>query len=139
MTNQKSFNSVHSGNEKPLSRKQREAIPCIIGARYLEDGCRKAGLSKGTLFRWMKDEIFKATLARQREAIIAESLQRLKLAITQAVDGLTELVESEEKGIKLRACEKVLDLFFKVKEATDIEERLDAIEKVMAEMKSRTL
>ena len=117
-TDSKPSDSVQSGIEKALSRKQREAIPHLVGARSYEAGCKKAGLAKGTLYKWLRDETFKTALERQREAIIAESLQRLKLAITKAVDGLTELVESEEKGIKLKACEKVLDFFFKVRQTS---------------------
>ena len=127
---------VKFGSEKPLSRKQREAIPHLLGARSYEAGCKKAGLSKGTFYRWLKEEAFKTALERQREEIIKESLQRLKFAITKSVDGLTELVESEEKGIRLRACEKIVDFFFKVKEVEELEGRLEKIERIILERRS---
>jgi hypothetical protein len=112
-----------------LTRKQREAIPFLVGARSLEGGRAKAKLSKSTLYKWLKDEAFKAELKRQREAVISEALDRLKAAIGQAVEGLTGLMDADEKNIKIRACERVLDFFLKAKELEEIEERLSELEK----------
>jgi len=112
-----------------LTRKQREAIPFLIGARSLEEGREKAKLSKSTLYKWLKDEAFKTELNRQREAVISEALDRLKAAIGQAVEGLTGLMNADEKNIRLRACERVIEFFVKTKELEEIETRLTELEK----------
>jgi len=112
-----------------LTRKQREAIPHLIGARSLEAGRKKAKLSKSTLYKWLQDETFKADLDRQREAIISEALDRLKASIGKAVEVLTGLMDAPEKNIKIRACERVLEFFLKAKEIEEIEARLSELEK----------
>ena len=38
-----------------LSRKQREAIPSLIGARSLEEGRKRAKVGQRTLYRWLKE------------------------------------------------------------------------------------
>jgi tetrahydromethanopterin S-methyltransferase subunit G len=115
-----------------LTRKQREAIPHLIGARSLEEGRINAKVSKTTLYEWLKDETFNAELERQRETVISEALNRLKAAIGKAVEELTGLMDSTEESIKLRACDKVLDHFLKVKEIEEIETRLSELEKTVA-------
>lgn len=119
-----------------LTRKQKEAIPHLIGTRSMEEGRVKAKLSKSTLYQWLKDETFKAELKRQREDMIAEALDRLKRAITTAVQGLTELMGAPEKNIKIRACERTLEFFFRAKELEEIEERLETVEKIVLERRT---
>ena len=129
-------NTKLNGFEQGLSRKQVEAIPYLVGARSLEEGCRKARVAKSTLYQWLKDEPFRKELARHREQITSEALERLKASITRAVDGLIELVGDKDKGIRFRAIEKVLDFFMKVKEADELEARLEKVERVMLERRT---
>ncbi len=116
-----------------LTRKQRECIPWLIGARSLEEGRLKAKVSKATLYKYLKDSAFKAELERQREAVTKEALDRLKAALGKAVDELAGLIDADEKNIRLRACERVIDFFMKTKELSEIEERLTAIEKALSQ------
>ncbi len=125
-----------NGFEQSLTRKQLEAIPRLVGARSFEEGCRKARVAKSTLYQWLKDETFKNELEKQREVVIREALERLKTSITMAVDGLIELAGDNEKGIRLRAIEKILDFFFKVTEIEEIEARLQKVERVMLERRT---
>lgn len=90
-----------------------------------------AGITKQTWYNWMKDEGFKEEVHLRREAIVAESLERLKIAVTGAVEGLTELVDAEESNIRLRACGQVLDYFMKARELEDMERRLLVLERAI--------
>ena len=45
------------GTTPVLTRKQREAIPYLVGARSLEQGCKEAKLGKTTLYAWLKDQL----------------------------------------------------------------------------------
>ena len=122
--------------QNPLTRKQIEAIPYLVGAKSLEEGCRKAKVAKTTLYQWLKNESFKTELERTRERVTREALDRLKAAITRAVEGLIHLAQDKNKSIRLRACEKVIDFFLKVKEADEIEGRLEKIEKIILERRT---
>jgi hypothetical protein len=116
-----------------LTRKQKECIPWLIGARSLEEGRLKARVSKATLFKWLKEDAFKAELDHQREIVISEALDRLKASLGKAVDELAGLIDAEEKNIKIRACERVIDFFLKTKELSEIEGRLSALENAVTE------
>jgi hypothetical protein len=116
-----------------LTRKQRECIPHLIGAKSLEEGRLKAKVSKATLFKWLKEDTFKAELDRQREIVISEALDRLKASLSKAVDELAGLIDADEKNIKIRACERVIEYFMKTKELSEIEARLNTLEKALAE------
>jgi hypothetical protein len=111
-----------------LNNRQKHAIPLVLAARSIEEGCRAAGLAKRTWYNWMRDEALKEAISGYREQVISDALERLKSAITFAVEGLTGLVEAEEKNIRLRACSEVLDYFIKARELEDMDRRVSALE-----------
>jgi hypothetical protein len=115
--NDKELNSLEE--TQTLTRKQRAVIPHIIGAKSLEAGCRAANVAKPTVYRWLKDKNFRSELERARAEVTREAFDRLRAGVTTAVDGLLEMAEDKgekNKSLRLRACEKILDLSLKVKE-----------------------
>jgi hypothetical protein len=90
-----------------------------------------AGIAKRTWYNWMHDEGFKEALNEHREAESSEALDRLKATLTAAVEGLSGLVDAEEKTIRLKACAEVIDYFLKLREIDDIERRLAALERAI--------
>jgi len=116
-------------NFASLNRRQVHAIPSVLAAKSIEEGCRTVGIAKRTWYNWMHDEGFKAAVYEGREALSSEALDRLKAALTRAVEGLTGLVEAEEKNIRLKACSEVIDYFLKAGKLEDLERRLAALER----------
>lgn len=90
-----------------------------------------ARITRQTWYTWMKNEAFREEVHLRREAIVAESLDRLKTAVTDAVEGLTDLVDAQESSVRLRACGQVLDYFMKARELEDMERRLTLLEKAI--------
>ena len=114
-----------------LNNRQKHAIPLILAARSIEEGCRAAGIAKQTWYRWMNDEALKEAVSLYRAQVISDALERLKTAVTFAVEGLSGLVEAEEKNIRLKACSEVLDYFMKAREIEDMERRLSVLERAV--------
>jgi hypothetical protein len=114
-----------------LTARQRRAIPLVLSARNIEEGCRTAKITTQTWYTWLREEGFKAEVDRQREVVISEALDRLKAAVNEAVERLTALMGAEEKNIRLRACERVLEYFLKTKEIEEIEQRVCELEKAI--------
>ena len=114
-----------------LTNRQKYSIPLILAARSIEEGCRMAGIAKRTWYNWMRDEGFKEAVSERREAVSSEALDHLKAALTRAVEGLTGLVDAQEKNIRLRACAEVIDYFMKARELEDMERRLSALERAI--------
>ena len=126
-----SSNSQIPSNSVKLSSRQKHAIPLVLAAHSVEEGCRSAGITKQTWYNWMRDQALSEAVCQCREGVVSEALDRLKTAVVFAVDGLAGLVEAEEKSIRLRACGQVLDYFMKARELEDMERRLSALERVV--------
>jgi len=109
------------------------AISYILSSPTLEEAYRKARVSKGTLYIWLKDEAFKTELKRQRDEVVREAQDRLKCAMGKAVDELIKLMDSPKPGLRRLTCRDILDYGNRAIELEDIEERLDKIERVISE------
>jgi len=116
-----------------LTRKQLETIPHLIGARNLEEGRLKAKVSKSVLFKWLKDPVFTCELERARTVVINDALERLKAALSGAVEGLIDLTESDKDSIKYQACSKIVEHFLRIKELEELGDRVAALEKTVQE------
>lgn len=118
-----------------LSNRQLLAISQIIASTTLEEARRKAKISKGTLYAWLRDDAFKAELKRQRDEVIKESLARLKSAITKAVEELIKLMDSSRPELRRLASKDILEYALKSIELEEIEERLDKVEQAISDRK----
>lgn len=117
--------------ETELSNKQVMAIANIIGTSSMEAASRKSGISKATLYGWLKNEAFSSELKRQRDEIVNLSTDRLKVAMTEAVDGLIELLKTDRPELKRVVCKDILEFALRAIEIERISERLDEIERVV--------
>lgn len=112
------------------------AINHILFSPTLEEARRKAKVSKGTLYAWLKDEAFKAELKRQRDEVVKDALDRLKLAMSRAVDGLIGLMGSQQPSLRRWVCKDIIEYVLKSIEIEEIEDRLDKVERAILERRS---
>ena len=112
-----------------LSHRQQLAVTVILASPSLEEARRRVGAAKGTFYGWLKEPAFQAVLKSQREALVQQAFDRLKVGLTQAVDKLLELLQARgQLGIQLRAAQTLLDHGIKVTELQELEARLEALE-----------
>jgi hypothetical protein len=125
---------VTKGNRiEALSRRQRCAIPHLLSAKTNQEGCEKAGISRKTLYKWLKNKDFCEELGAQREIIITEALERLKGSIAKAVLVLVSMLDTTESdGLKRLLAKDVLEYALKVREQEDIISRIERLEKEVA-------
>ena len=71
---------------KTLTAKQARVIPYLLGAPSLEEGCKRARVSKVTVYDWLKQENFRQELKRQRDEMIERALNSLKANIAKATE-----------------------------------------------------
>lgn len=114
--------------ERKLTDKQLAAIPKIIEGKTITDGVKRAGISKVTIYEWLKEPEFKAELQRQRADIIDCALFELKASAGEASKVLRNLLDSENEHIRLKAATTIIDSVTKFKEYEEIEHRLTALE-----------
>ena len=127
MTQNDSKSFIFSENPS-LSRRQIRAIPFFVFARNIEEGSRNAKISRACFRRWWKNEAFRQEFHRVRDEILREAIGRLQLSLHRAVDVMAELLDAQEKTIRLRAAQGIIENFFKIREANEFEERLEKIE-----------
>ena len=122
--------------DNKLTHRQLMAITYIINSSSIEKASQKAKVSRTTLYNWLKDEDFKAELKRQRDEVVREALNRLKMAITRAVEELIKLTEAKREEVRRLACNDIITHTLKSLEIEDIEQRLDKVERVVLERKT---
>lgn len=123
-------------DERKLTNRQLLAIPFMIASFSIEDASQKAKVSRSTLYNWLKEGNFKAELKRQRDEIVRNALDRLKSAITKAVEELIKLTEAQREEVRRLACNDIITHTLKSIEIEDIEERLDKVERIILERKT---
>jgi hypothetical protein len=119
-----------------LSGKQLKAIPLILSATTLEEGCKLAKISKQTFYNWLQNPDFKNELARQRGEVVQEGLQNLKTSIKKAVEVLITCLDSNDAGVRRRAANDLLSHTLRLREVEEIEDRLEKIEEVIIRRKT---
>ena len=120
------------GNEK-LTVKQARVIPYLLAAPSVEQGCKRARVSKAAVYAWLRDETFRHELKRQRGAIIERALDRLKTNINKATETLVKLLDSDKEAIQARAAEDIIEFTQKALEHEELERRIQALEAKLAQ------
>ena len=118
------------GNDKPkeLTSKQKRALPYLLEARSIEEACKRAGVSKATVYEWLKDDVFRNELKRQRNSIIDSAVDTLKANIAKATETLVKHLDSEHENISIRAAESIIEFTQKALEHEELERRIEALE-----------
>ena len=114
--------------ELRLTTKQAKAIPILLSAKSYEQGCKKAKISKTTLYTWMQDEDFALEFYRQRSEIAEAALGMITQNTEKAVKTLVGLLDSKDERIKRLTANDLIGHFLKHKELKDLEERIERIE-----------
>jgi hypothetical protein len=118
-----------------LSERQRKTIPFLVASPTMEEGRRKAKLSKNALYEWLKTPVFRQELSAQRELVITEALDALKGHMTKATETLVGLLNADSDSLKRYVANDIINHVLKAKELQDLEERLEKLEKIVLERK----
>jgi hypothetical protein len=113
---------------KELTSKQKRALPYLLEARSIEEGCKRASVSKATVYEWLKDDVFRNELKRQRNLIIDSAADTLKANIAKATETLVKHLDSEHENISIRAAESIIEFTQKALEHEELERRIEALE-----------
>jgi AcrR family transcriptional regulator len=111
-----------------LTARQARVIPYLLAAPSFEEGCKRAGVSKTTAYTWLKEEIFRQELKRQRDELIERALNSLKANIAKATETLVKHLDSKRENISIRAAESIISFAQKAIEFENLEKRIEALE-----------
>ncbi len=112
------------------NKKQVDFIFAMLETGNISKSAKIANITETTAFKYLKNGLSEE-INRIRKEYIEESLKRLEYASVKATDTIINILEDEKCSIsvKLNASKAILDYSLKVREQTEIIERLNNIEK----------
>jgi phage terminase small subunit len=116
-----------------LNTRQKIVITYLLVCKTVKEAAQKAGVRLATVFKWLKDPVFKAELDRLREEVIADVADRLKVHCMKATEVLVDLMDSENEQIKRGSANDILNHTHAFIEMRELSVRLEALEKVIQE------
>lgn len=116
-----------------LSARQKKIMTYLLCCRTVKEAAQKAGIRLATVFKWLKDPIFKQELERLREEVISDVVNRLKIHCMKATEVLVDLMESENETVRRGSANDILNHTTTFVEMRDLENRLDVLEKAIKE------
>ena len=117
-----------------LPIEQVKAIEALLSSGNKTSAARAAGVDRSTLYRWMSsDANFQAALEEATRASIQDFSRALVRLTDKAVKVLEDAMSPKEKmDHRLRAADKVTSRLLAVRELVNLEERLGALEELLA-------
>ena len=113
--------------------KHERAICALLTAPTVAEAAVGAGVSEGTLYRWLRDKSFAEAFRDARREAVRQATARLQSACCVAVDTLLAVMSDTEAPATCRvnAARNVLELALRAVEIEDIGVRVDALETAM--------
>lgn len=117
-----------------LTPRQERLLAALIEAPNVEAAAKRAGVSRGSVYNWLRDPTFKAALVRRQGEVFGDALRGLKVAMAAAVSRMVGLLASKDDRLALMAAREVLATALRAHEAIDVEERLAEVEARLVDM-----
>lgn len=116
-----------------LTPRKRKAIEALLTTCDTTKAAQAAGVSRDTVYRWLKQEVFKNALeAGAKEAL--ESLSRSLVSISsKAIETLEAALAYDIKApsTRVRAADVILGRLLQLKELVNLEERVSELERTV--------
>ena len=126
---------THAGEKLP--GKQGAALVALLNNPTVREAAKAAKLSEATLWRYLRDEDFRARYQEARRDLLSQTALRLQSDATYAAKVLRDIAEDTEAPASARvsAARAILDSAIKAAEVEDLLPRLQALEEAQAAQK----
>ncbi|MEN6375703.1 MAG: phBC6A51 family helix-turn-helix protein [Smithella sp.] len=119
-----------------LNNRQIKAIPVFISCDSMEDAARQIGITKGTLYQWLKQDEFVKEVQTARKKLLDKAMNKLTNVSMKAVNTLEKLLDAESEAVRRAAANDILGHALKHRELSEIEDRLESVEKIVMERRT---
>ncbi len=117
-----------NSSESKLTDRQAKFLPTLLASSTYTAACEAGGITRDTLYHWLKDPAFKAELDRQRDELVAQGFALLSQNINKAVETLVGLLDGSDGRLKRLAAKDILDQHLRFRELAELTQRIEAIE-----------
>ena len=111
-----------------LSARQRLALPIIAAEPTIEGAAEKIGVTRKTIYEWLKREAFKRAMEEARKEYVESGFRTLRLAARHAAEKIVKHLDSGDEKVSLRAAEDVIDFAKEFISLEDHERRIKELE-----------
>ena len=95
------------------------------------------GRARQTFYKWLKEETFRDEYRRQQDLLFDLAFETMRRNVQEGADKLAGLLETDNPQLLRRVCRDVLDYALKMKEMTDVDARIDVLERTVAQRGGR--
>src|SRR5262245_10718302 len=100
----------------------------IAAGQSISDVARENGVAERTIHRWLRSPKAQKVIRRYRNEITSTALGRLNAGLLAAADTLVDLLKADSEQTRLGAARTILESALRLREVTEFEERLRALE-----------
>ena len=117
--------------ERHLTGPQRAALDALASGASRSQAAAIANRTERTLARWLDEPAFQSALSAVTDRAIADAARRLATTLSLAVDTIGDLLADDDTPahVRLRAAQVAIDSAVKLRELTDLADRVAALEK----------
>ena len=108
-----------------LTHRQYRAIECLASSLTVADAAKSAGVGRATLYRWLKDPVFKAACEQRRAETLSYTKRRIKELFSESLDNLADLLGSPDPQVRMQAGKIVMEYHARFSPA----KKVDAVQK----------
>jgi hypothetical protein len=103
-------------------------LTALASGQTVRDAAQAAGLAESTVRRRLADTDFARRVSQARMELLGQALGRLAEGMTAAADTLVALLGHGSGTVKLGAARSVIEMASKLREHSEFEARLEALE-----------
>ena len=111
-----------------LSARQQLALPVMAAEPTIEGAAEKIGVTRKTVYEWLKQEPFKRTLEEARKEYVESGFRTMRLAAKRAADKIVKHLDCTDEKVSLRAAEDVIEFAKEFISLEDHERRIKELE-----------
>src|SRR5260370_32838917 len=125
------------GHGSQFGTKMEMAVAALLTEQSFAAAAGKVGISERALRSWTKTKEFAEAFKQARTKALSHALGRLQAVTVKAVAKLEKLIDGGDDKLALQASTAILGHTLKAVETLDQEERLTAIEAILAKKKDK--
>lgn len=115
-----------------LTRRQKRLIPLLVSMPSEQQACDAAKISRSTLYSWKHQQTFTDALRLAQDEAFADSLSKVKVNASAAVETLLELMRAGKQDVRARCAALILEHALKIRQVEELEARLEILERALA-------
>lgn len=113
-----------------LTPQQEEAIPVLLSSPSIPKAAEQTGVSKATLWRWMKEPAFAEAYRQARKEIVEHAISHLQHMSSEAAESLHEVATDQNAphAARVSAARAMLDMAVTTAHNQELEARIADLE-----------